>query len=130
MWFLNVMSGLGRIRHSRLDRPIGRVVRRQGRRALRLEMLEHRHLLSIDLVSAAASGEIGNAGGTTGHTGDTAYNPAVISTDGRYVAFTSGSTNLVENDANGQTDVFVKDLQTGTVTLVSVTSTGVQGDKK
>ncbi len=32
-----------------------------------------------------------------------------ISTDGRYVAFESGATNLVSGDTNGKTDIFVHD---------------------
>ena len=31
-----------------------------------------------------------------------------ISADGRYVAFTSDASNLVANDTNGTTDVFVR----------------------
>ena len=34
---------------------------------------------------------------------------AAISADGRYVAFYSDATNLVPNDTNGRTDVFVHD---------------------
>ena len=41
-----------------------------------------------------------------------------ISADGRYVAFQSYATNLVAADTNGTADVFVKDLQTGAVTLI------------
>ena len=48
----------------------------------------------------------------------------LISGDGRYVAFVSQAGNLVGNDANGASDVFVRDLQTGTTTLVSVTPSG------
>jgi hypothetical protein len=51
---------------------------------------------------------------------------AAISSDGRYVAFESAATNLVSVDTNGQNDVFVRDLQTGITTLVSVDSAGVQ----
>jgi len=51
-----------------------------------------------------------------------------ISSDGRYVAFHSDADNLVDSDTNGtNTDVFVHDRQTGQTTLVSVSSTGVQG---
>lgn len=45
------------------------------------------------------------------------FQPA-ISLNGRYVAFTSGSTNLVAGDTNKETDLFVRDRQTGTTTLV------------
>lgn len=51
-----------------------------------------------------------------------------VSADGRYVAFRSAATNLVPGDANGKDDVFVKDLATGAVDLVSRSSAGVQGD--
>ena len=48
-----------------------------------------------------------------------------ISGDGRFVAFTSGADNLVANDTNRLADVFVSDLQSGTTTLVSVSTNGV-----
>ena len=50
-----------------------------------------------------------------------------ISANGRFVAFSSSSTNLVVGDTNGQYDVFVHDLQTSQTTRVSVSSTGQQG---
>ena len=34
-----------------------------------------------------------------------------ISADGRYVAFSSGATNLVKNDTNGEQDVFWRRLR-------------------
>jgi Tol biopolymer transport system component len=52
---------------------------------------------------------------------------ASISGDGRYVAFDSYAGNLVDGDANGARDVFVKDTLTGAVSLASVSSTGTQG---
>jgi Tol biopolymer transport system component len=51
------------------------------------------------------------------------FDPA-ISSDGRYVAFTSMADNLVLGDTNQDQDVFVRDVQTGTTTLVSVNSSG------
>lgn len=51
-----------------------------------------------------------------------------ISGNGRYVAFASAATNLVAGDTNDATDVFVHDLQTGGVALVSTASDGTQGD--
>jgi Tol biopolymer transport system component len=51
-----------------------------------------------------------------------------ISSDGRYVAFSSIATNLVAGDTNGSYDVFVYDRQTGQTIRVSVDSTGVQGN--
>ena len=63
--------------------------------------------------------------GTQGN-GDS-FEPS-ISADGRYVAFQSFSTNLVSGDTNGQTDVFVRDRQSGTTERVSVDSVGTQGN--
>jgi len=51
-----------------------------------------------------------------------------FSADGRYVAFDSIATNLVPHDRNGQTDVFVHDLETGTTTRASVAGHGAEGD--
>ncbi len=48
-----------------------------------------------------------------------------ISGDGRYVAFESSSSNWVANDSN--TDIFVRDTQAGTTTLLSVSMNGVPG---
>ncbi len=61
--------------------------------------------------------------------GDPANNssgvPAIDST-GRYVAFSSDADNLVANDNNGVTDVFVRDMVSNTTTRVSVTATGAE----
>ncbi len=51
-----------------------------------------------------------------------------ISSDGRYVAFTSYSDNLVPGDSNDVVDVFVHDRATGQTTRVSLDSTGSQGN--
>lgn len=52
----------------------------------------------------------------------------LVSDTGRYVSFTSQSTNLVLNDANNVADAFVRDLRRGTTTRVSVDSNGVEGN--
>jgi Tol biopolymer transport system component len=53
---------------------------------------------------------------------------ASISADGRYVAFTSWASNLVPGDTNGQADVFVRDRVTHSTRLVSVSTSGEQGN--
>jgi Tol biopolymer transport system component len=63
--------------------------------------------------------------GTEGN--DDSLDPS-ISSDGRFVAFSSVATNLVPGDVNGHADVFVHDLQTGDTVLASVDSNGVQAD--
>jgi len=61
---------------------------------------------------------------TSGKTSD--Y--AVISANGRFVAFRSEAYDLVPGDTNGRPDVFVRDLQTGSIERVSVSSSGEQGN--
>ncbi len=61
------------------------------------------------LVSVSTNGGFGN-----GNSGSAAMTP-----DGRYVAFVSSASNLVPGDTNGISDVFVRDLQSGTTTLAS-----------
>ncbi|MFC7244122.1 DNRLRE domain-containing protein [Catellatospora aurea] len=61
------------------------------------------------LVSRASSGAAGN--------GDSSA-PAV-SADGRYLAFASDADNLSDADDNNHTNIFVRDLTTGTTTYVS-----------
>ena len=67
------------------------------------------------LVSVGLSGTGGGNGNSV--------SPA-ISADGRHVVFESEASNLVANDTNNASDIFVRDLETGTTTLVSVNSSG------
>ena len=73
---------------------------------------------STTLLSKSASGVPGNG---------SSQSPD-ISADGRYVVFSSNSSNLVVSDGNGQQDIFLCDTTTGIVNLVSATSAGVQGN--
>jgi Tol biopolymer transport system component len=51
-----------------------------------------------------------------------------LSTDGRWLAFTSGASNLVAGDSNGTSDVFLQDRMLGARTLISVDGAGNQGN--
>ncbi len=53
---------------------------------------------------------------------------ASLSADGRFIAFSSESSNLVAGDVNVVPDVFLHDRLIGTTELVSVDSAGVQGN--
>ncbi len=53
-----------------------------------------------------------------------------ISDNGRYVVFESIAGNLTPNDLNFETDIFVRDLETGSIERVSVTSSGAMADDK
>lgn len=55
-------------------------------------------------------------------------NPS-ISDDGRYVAFESIANNLIANDLNGASDIFVKDVLTGAVICASINLSGVPGNR-
>lgn len=57
------------------------------------------------------------------------FSGSEISSNGRYVVFSSRATNLCPNDKNGKKmDTFVRDLDDGTITLVSVSTDGEQGN--
>jgi Tol biopolymer transport system component len=60
--------------------------------------------------------------------GDLASIAPSISADGRLVAFQSAATNLVANDTNFVSDVFVHDRATGITRRVSVDASGAQAD--
>jgi Tol biopolymer transport system component len=51
-----------------------------------------------------------------------------ISADGRFIAFRSFAQNLVPNDTNSNTDIFLRDMQ-GTTTRVSMDSDGGQSNQ-
>lgn len=53
-----------------------------------------------------------------------------ISADGRYVAFHSDATNLVPDDTNGRTDVFVYDRETGDTVRIAGPGEGDSRDPK
>lgn len=53
---------------------------------------------------------------------------AYLTADARYVVFRSAASNLVANDTNGSTDVFMLDRQTRHVERLSVSSTGAQAN--
>jgi len=63
-----------------------------------------------------------------GGEGNGGSSAAVVSADGKFVAFHSYADDLVAGDTNGCADVFVRDLQTGMTTRVSVSSSGVEGN--
>jgi hypothetical protein len=106
---------------SRLRRPSCQY-RRGGRPRipalpLSLERLEDRTLPSVSLVSINS---LGTDNGNTYSDGLT-----TLSADGRFVAFLSKASNLTAiPDNNNAVDVFVRDLQMGTTTLVSVNQDG------
>ena len=61
---------------------------------------------------------------TNGVSGNNLSTDPAISGDGRFVAFTSTSSDLVANPTSTGTNVFLRDLQTGTTMLVSANTNG------
>jgi Tol biopolymer transport system component len=51
-----------------------------------------------------------------------------MSDDGTYVVFESAATNLVASDTNNKVDCFLRDRTSGHTEMVSVATSGVQGD--
>jgi hypothetical protein len=74
----------------------------------------------LELVSTSSAGALGNS---------ISY-AAQPSDDGRYVCFFSTASNLVGGDTNAQGDVFWKDMQTGALLRVNVSSAGVQANNE
>jgi len=67
-----------------------------------------------------------NAAGTG--TGNGVSTDPVVSADGRFVAFTSSASDLVAGDTNKASDVFVRDMLSGSTALASVTTNGAGGN--
>lgn len=65
---------------------------------------------------------------TNGSQANGASDFPAFSMDGRFVAFESAASNLVADDTNGKTDIFVRDLVAYTTTCVSTASNGNQAD--
>jgi hypothetical protein len=70
------------------------------------------------LVTVATSGAASAAGG---------FAPAV-SADGRFVSFASAGGDFVDGDTNGLTDIFLRDMNSGSTRMVSATQTGAPAD--
>jgi len=69
-----------------------------------------------EMASRSGGGAPGNAGSSS----------AATSSDGEWVAFDSFAFNLVAGDTNGQRDVFLREIASGDITRVSVSSAGQQ----
>jgi Tol biopolymer transport system component len=95
------------------------------------------NVVSVPVVAGGTpAGVIDLASATGGGTqGDRASRHAVISPNGRYIAFESLATNLIPSGANGNSQIFVRDTCFGAplgcqpgMAMVSVASDGSQGN--
>jgi uncharacterized delta-60 repeat protein len=79
-----------------------------------------------DLTTGAITRVSTNAAGI--QAGNSASFEPVFSPDGSKVAFFSFASDLVAGDSNGVGDIFVKDLASGQIALVSTAANGAQGN--
>lgn len=75
-----------------------------------------------DMTTGAITRASTDSAGIEALNGDS-YEPR-ITPDGRFVIFSSAASNLVENDSLSTRDIFIKDLHTGGLSLISSTSEG------
>jgi Tol biopolymer transport system component len=66
--------------------------------------------------------------GTQGNGAVTDLERPSISSDGRFVAFSSSASNLMPTDTNGFPDTFVHDMATGQTLRVSVSASGLEAN--
>ncbi len=66
--------------------------------------------------------------GTLGSEGNGGSHSATVSDDGRYVAFVSAASNLVNNDNNTVGDIFVRDIIDNITVRVSLSPAGVEAN--
>jgi len=78
-----------------------------------------------DLVTGAIARVSIDAAGRQGN--DDTWSP-VFSPDGSKMSFVSDASNLVPDDTNSTSDIFVKDLVTGAITRVSTDALGIAGN--
>ena len=117
--FESAATNFGTVCPSEIDRSNCSTANRLG--TLKTQVFVHdMHTGTTRLVSTSAAGVTANG---------SSFDPA-MSPDGRYVAFVTYANNLVVNDVNisasnpyavpSSPDVYIKDLKTGVVRLVSV----------
>lgn len=82
--------------------------------------VKDRHTDTTSRVSVSSSGVLGNADSDNGL--------MAFSGDSRYVAFSSNASNLIANDTNGVSDIFVRDLTSGTTIRASTSSSGAEAN--
>jgi Tol biopolymer transport system component len=87
-----------------------------------------RDVFAYDVITGAVTRVSVATGGVQATGGFGGSDDPAISSDGRYVAFTSNATNLVASDGNGSPDIFVHDRQTGNTERVSLSETGTEVD--
>ncbi len=76
---------------------------------------------AIEIVSVSSAGVAGNAASVSDGVD-------LISSDGRFVAFSSNATNLVAGDSNAKSDCFLRDMLAQTTVRVSVATDGTESN--
>jgi WD40-like Beta Propeller Repeat len=82
-------------------------------------------------VDTGTTTAVSRSSGPTGEVANEESQAYSISPDGRYVAFVSRATNLVPGmESNIYQQIYLRDLQTGTTTLVSQAQNGQAGERR
>ncbi|MGH9164111.1 MAG: hypothetical protein ACRDZW_01180, partial [Acidimicrobiales bacterium] len=84
----------------------------------RADLFVHDRQTTTTVRASVATGDVQTTGGAIGR--------VALSGDGRYVAFSSTSANLVAGDTNLASDTFLFDRQTVTTTRISVGANGAE----
>jgi Tol biopolymer transport system component len=80
------------------------------------------HLVVFDLRTGTVTRVLGD-----GAPAESGTSPS-LSANGRYVAFSSWSSELVAGDTNEEQDIFVRDMRSSRIQRVSVGADGRQAD--
>ena len=95
---------------------------RDGKSSSAYQVFRYNRLSGVtERINVTSSGEAGN--GVVG-----AGLSASVSPNGRYITFSDSATNLVTGDSNGKIDVFLKDMQSGSLLMLSRAFDGTQTD--
>ncbi len=82
-------------------------------------------------IDSGTTTAVSRAGGPTGEIANEESQAYSVSADGRYVPFVSRATNLVPGmESNIYPQIYLRDLQTGTTTLVSQGPNGEAGERR
>jgi len=81
-------------------------------------------LTALGVAGGTSPSDLVTTGAIDAHSGAGDSSAPIVTPDGRFVVFLSSAGNLVTNDDNGTTDVFLRDRELGRTYLVSVGAAG------
>jgi hypothetical protein len=85
-------------------------------------------IASIALIAGGCTGIVRQSVSSAETQGNGASSAPAVDDDGHFIAFESSASNLVPDDTNGVSDVFVRDTLSGVTVRVSVATNGTQAN--